>query len=115
MEKLDIKWLIPVSTCHTVERCSLAGSEEVTPAQQKAWSSVKCVLLISWVVVTLLFTSVSGTADRIMFINLCRYHLVDHSYVLVTVVTTVLYHQLQLLQVETGILKTLRVLSFSQT
>lgn len=108
MEKLDIKWLIPVSTCHTVERCSLAGSEEVIPAQQKAWSSVKCVLLISWVVVAPLFTSVSGTADRIMFINLRRYHLVDHVYVRVTVVTAVLYHQLQLLQVGTRILKKLR-------
>ena len=52
-----------------------------------------------------LFTSVSGTADRFMFINLCLYHLVDDSYVPVTVVTAVLYHQLQLLQVGTRILK----------
>ena len=40
-----------------------------------------------------------------MFINLCRYHLVDHVYVRVTVVTAVLYHQLQLLQVGTRILE----------
>ena len=73
-----------------MERCSLAGSEEVIPALQRAWSSVKCVLLISWAVVAPLFTSVSGTADRIMFINLCRYHLVDDVYLRVTVVTAVL-------------------------
>lgn len=32
VEKLDIKWLIPVSTCHTVEQCSLVGSQEDIPA-----------------------------------------------------------------------------------
>jgi len=72
VEKLEVKWLIPVSACTIVVRMRLAGSVEPTQQWLMGLSSVKCVLTGLTDAVFFQPTSVFVTVEGFTFTNICN-------------------------------------------
>ena len=92
MERLELKWLSPVSTAGIVGRTHPGGSTEATLQCLKGLFNEECVLIILTIAAIIQLTSESVTVENSTFTNLIG-HLV---VVYVTVATDYHWHQVRM-------------------
>ena len=92
VERLEVKWLSPVSTAGIVERTHLGGSMEATLQWLMGLFNEECVLIILTIAAIIQVTSRSVTVDDSTFTNLIGHLIVIY----VTVATDYYWHQVRM-------------------
>ena len=92
MERLEVKWLSPVSTAGIVGRTHLGGSTEATLQWLMGLFNEECVLIILTIAAIIQITSTSVTVEDSTFTNLTGHFIV----ICVTVATDYYWHQVRM-------------------